>query len=55
MVRKISAQFKTITLTLRNQELLDYDFRPYNYDVIDGIKYEIDVTKPVGTRGLLNY
>ncbi|MFZ7943818.1 5'-nucleotidase C-terminal domain-containing protein [Neobacillus sp. 19] len=33
-----------------NQELLDYDFRPYNYDVIDGVKYQIDVTKPVGQR-----
>ncbi|MFJ7728268.1 bifunctional 2',3'-cyclic-nucleotide 2'-phosphodiesterase/3'-nucleotidase [Neobacillus sp. NPDC097160] len=33
-----------------NQDLLDYDFRPYNYDVIDGVKYQIDVTKPVGQR-----
>lgn len=29
-----------------NQDLLDYDFRPYNFDVIDGIKYQIDVTQP---------
>ncbi|MED4206269.1 bifunctional 2',3'-cyclic-nucleotide 2'-phosphodiesterase/3'-nucleotidase [Neobacillus mesonae] len=29
-----------------NQELLDYNFRPYNYDVIDGLKYQIDVTQP---------
>lgn len=28
------------------QDLLDSNFRPYNFDVIDGIKYEIDVTKP---------
>lgn len=28
------------------QEILDYNFRPYNFDVIDGIKYEIDITEP---------
>jgi 2',3'-cyclic-nucleotide 2'-phosphodiesterase / 3'-nucleotidase / 5'-nucleotidase len=50
-----ASQFKTITPnTEGNQELLDYDFRPYNYDVIDGIKYEIDVTKPVGQR-IINF
>ena len=41
-----AAQFKKIDSNIEgNQELLDYDFRPYNYDVIDGIKYQIDVTK----------
>jgi 2',3'-cyclic-nucleotide 2'-phosphodiesterase / 3'-nucleotidase / 5'-nucleotidase len=28
------------------QELIDYGFQPYNFDVIDGVKYDIDVTKP---------
>ncbi|ETI69712.1 bifunctional 2',3'-cyclic nucleotide 2'-phosphodiesterase/3'-nucleotidase precursor protein [Neobacillus vireti LMG 21834] len=46
-----ASQFKTIDPSKDgNQDLLDYDFRPYNYDVIDGVKYEIDVTKPVGQR-----
>lgn len=32
------------------QELLDPDFSAYNYDVIEGINYEVDVTKPEGER-----
>jgi 2',3'-cyclic-nucleotide 2'-phosphodiesterase / 3'-nucleotidase / 5'-nucleotidase len=41
-----ASQFKTIKPNVAgNQELLDYDFRPYNFDVIDGIKYQVDVTK----------
>jgi 2',3'-cyclic-nucleotide 2'-phosphodiesterase / 3'-nucleotidase / 5'-nucleotidase len=28
------------------QELIDYGFQPYNFDVIDGVKYQVDVTKP---------
>ncbi|WP_226085957.1 bifunctional 2',3'-cyclic-nucleotide 2'-phosphodiesterase/3'-nucleotidase [Mesobacillus sp. S13] len=28
------------------QELINYSFEPFNYDVIDGLKYEIDVTQP---------
>jgi 2',3'-cyclic-nucleotide 2'-phosphodiesterase/3'-nucleotidase/5'-nucleotidase len=41
-----AAQFKTIDPNVAgNQDLLDYDFRPYNYDVFDGVKYQIDVTK----------
>src|SRR5699024_127269 len=28
------------------QEILDYNFRPYNFDVIDGINYQIDITEP---------
>nr|WP_263597038.1 bifunctional 2',3'-cyclic-nucleotide 2'-phosphodiesterase/3'-nucleotidase [Metabacillus idriensis] len=28
------------------QALLDPDFRSYNFDVIDGVTYQIDVTKP---------
>ena len=32
------------------QELLNGDFSAYNFDVIDGIEYQIDVTKEVGNR-----
>ncbi|KAA0548364.1 bifunctional 2',3'-cyclic-nucleotide 2'-phosphodiesterase/3'-nucleotidase [Bacillus sp. BGMRC 2118] len=28
------------------QELINYSFEPFNFDVIDGVKYEIDVTQP---------
>jgi 2',3'-cyclic-nucleotide 2'-phosphodiesterase / 3'-nucleotidase / 5'-nucleotidase len=28
------------------QELINYSFQPYNFDVIDGVKYQVDVTKP---------
>ncbi|MFJ7970193.1 bifunctional 2',3'-cyclic-nucleotide 2'-phosphodiesterase/3'-nucleotidase [Psychrobacillus sp. NPDC096389] len=28
------------------QQLINTDFRSYNYDVIDGVTYEIDVTQP---------
>ncbi|MGL1921419.1 MAG: bifunctional 2',3'-cyclic-nucleotide 2'-phosphodiesterase/3'-nucleotidase [Hyphomicrobiales bacterium] len=30
-----------------DQELINPDFRSYNFDVIDGIEYEIDITVPV--------
>ncbi len=32
------------------QELLNPEFSAYNFDVIDGIEYEIDITKEVGQR-----
>ena len=32
------------------QELLNPEFSAYNYDVIEGINYQIDVTKPMGER-----
>ena len=32
------------------QELLNPEFSAYNFDVIDGIEYEIDVTQEVGDR-----
>lgn len=28
------------------QSLINWDFRTYNFDVIDGVKYQIDVTQP---------
>ena len=32
------------------QELLNPEFSAYNFDVIDGIEYELDVTKEIGER-----
>jgi 2',3'-cyclic-nucleotide 2'-phosphodiesterase len=32
------------------QELIDTSVPPYNFDVIDGIEYQYDVTQPVGQR-----
>lgn len=32
------------------QPILDPNWRGYNFDQIDGIEYEIDITKPVGER-----
>ena len=32
------------------QKLLNSEFSAYNYDVIEGIEYQIDVTKPQGER-----
>ncbi|MCY8819156.1 hypothetical protein MOE19_21080, partial [Bacillus atrophaeus] len=29
-----------------NQALLNDSFRSYNFDVIDGVTYQVDVTKP---------
>ena len=50
-IEESAKQFNTIDPNKEgNQDLLDYDFRPYNYDVLDGVKYEIDVTKPKGER-----
>ncbi|QKS72721.1 bifunctional 2',3'-cyclic-nucleotide 2'-phosphodiesterase/3'-nucleotidase [Paenalkalicoccus suaedae] len=38
------------------QNLTNLDFRGFNFDVIEGIEYEIDVTKPVNERIVtLNY
>ncbi|HEY2422406.1 MAG TPA: bifunctional 2',3'-cyclic-nucleotide 2'-phosphodiesterase/3'-nucleotidase, partial [Neobacillus sp.] len=42
-----AAQYKQINKDNPNpQELIDYGFQPFNFDVIDGIKYQIDVTQP---------
>lgn len=50
-IEESAKQFNTIDPnSVGRQELLDYEFRPYNYDVLDGVKYEIDVTKPKGER-----
>ena len=50
-IEESAKQFNTIDPNNpEQQDLLDYDFRPYNYDVIDGVKYDIDVTKPKGER-----
>ncbi|QUG40655.1 bifunctional 2',3'-cyclic-nucleotide 2'-phosphodiesterase/3'-nucleotidase [Psychrobacillus sp. INOP01] len=42
-----AGQFNQIVGTKTGeQQLINTDFRSYNYDVIDGVTYEIDVTKP---------
>ncbi|WP_082641742.1 bifunctional 2',3'-cyclic-nucleotide 2'-phosphodiesterase/3'-nucleotidase [Bacillus enclensis] len=43
-----AGQFNQInTSTTEEQPLVNGDFRSYNFDVIDGVTYEIDVTKPL--------
>ncbi|QCR33824.1 bifunctional 2',3'-cyclic-nucleotide 2'-phosphodiesterase/3'-nucleotidase [Lysinibacillus sp. SGAir0095] len=42
-----AGQFNQIDAkSTKEQQLINSDFRSYNYDVIDGVTYEIDVTKP---------
>jgi 2',3'-cyclic-nucleotide 2'-phosphodiesterase / 3'-nucleotidase / 5'-nucleotidase len=42
-----ASQFNTINPnSTEAQELIDYGFEPFNFDVIDGVKYEVDVTQP---------
>ncbi|WML46006.1 bifunctional 2',3'-cyclic-nucleotide 2'-phosphodiesterase/3'-nucleotidase [Neobacillus sp. PS3-40] len=42
-----ASQFNQIDPNNANtQELINYGFQPYNFDVIDGLKYQVDVTKP---------
>ena len=42
-----AGQFNQIKANSTGEQLLiNTDFRSYNYDVIDGVTYEIDVTKP---------
>ncbi|MGR3765866.1 bifunctional 2',3'-cyclic-nucleotide 2'-phosphodiesterase/3'-nucleotidase [Rossellomorea sp. NS-SX7] len=51
-----AGQFNQIdTTTSEEQSLVNGNFRSYNFDVIDGVTYEIDVTKPVryGSDGKL--
>jgi 2',3'-cyclic-nucleotide 2'-phosphodiesterase (5'-nucleotidase family) len=43
--------FNTISETSsKDQELLDPSFKGYNFDIIDGVKYSINVLKPVNNR-----
>jgi 2',3'-cyclic-nucleotide 2'-phosphodiesterase/3'-nucleotidase len=42
-----AGQFNQVdTQSSEEQELLNLDFRSYNFDVIDGVTYEIDLTQP---------
>ncbi|MEV5026350.1 bifunctional 2',3'-cyclic-nucleotide 2'-phosphodiesterase/3'-nucleotidase [Paenibacillus sp. LPE1-1-1.1] len=42
-----AGQFKQIDAKSKEkQELINYDFPTYNFDVIDGVTYQIDVTQP---------
>jgi len=48
-----AGQFKQIDVnSTAPQQLIDWDgFRTYNFDVIDGVNYQIDVTKPAKYDG----
>ncbi len=48
-----AGQFKQIdTTTTKPQSLIDWDgFRTYNFDVMDGVNYQIDVTQPARYDG----
>ncbi|WP_341320933.1 bifunctional 2',3'-cyclic-nucleotide 2'-phosphodiesterase/3'-nucleotidase [Solibacillus sp. FSL H8-0523] len=42
-----AGQFNQIDVTSKEeQQLINTEYRSYNYDVIDGVTYEIDVTQP---------
>ncbi|WP_441884783.1 bifunctional 2',3'-cyclic-nucleotide 2'-phosphodiesterase/3'-nucleotidase [Paenibacillus sp. 2TAB26] len=42
-----AGQFKQIdAASTEKQELINYDFPTYNFDVIDGVTYQIDVAQP---------
>ncbi len=47
-LERSAGQFKQIDVNSTEQQpLLDWDnFRTYNFDVMDGVNYQIDVTKP---------
>ncbi len=43
----VAGQFNQINSTITNEQaLINNDFPTFNYDVIDGVTYEIDVTEP---------
>ncbi len=41
-----AGQFNQITLGSSGEELINGDFPSYNFDVIDGVSYQIDVSQP---------
>ncbi len=45
-LERSAGQFNKITKGRPEQPLLNEDFRSYNYDVIDGVTYQIDVSQP---------
>lgn len=45
-LERAAGVFQQITPSLPDQMLLDPDFPSYNFDVIDGITYQIDITRP---------
>ncbi|MET3575078.1 bifunctional 2',3'-cyclic-nucleotide 2'-phosphodiesterase/3'-nucleotidase [Bhargavaea ullalensis] len=46
-IDRSAANFNTIDPSSdKEQPLLNPDFRSYNFDVVDGVTYQIDVTKP---------
>jgi 2',3'-cyclic-nucleotide 2'-phosphodiesterase / 3'-nucleotidase len=45
-LERSAAVFNQVQLGVQDQYLLNADFAPYNFDVILGLSYEIDPTKP---------
>ena len=45
-LERSAGQFNQITKGQSEQPLINEDFPSYNYDVIDGVTYEIDVSQP---------
>ncbi|GAA6188355.1 bifunctional 2',3'-cyclic-nucleotide 2'-phosphodiesterase/3'-nucleotidase [Litorivita sp. NS0012-18] len=45
-LERAAGVFQTITQSREDQMLLDPDFPSYNFDVIDGVTYQIDITRP---------
>jgi len=43
-------KFHQVVTPGRGEEPLYTDFRGYNFDQIDGVEYQIDITKPLGER-----
>ncbi|MET0172452.1 MAG: 5'-nucleotidase C-terminal domain-containing protein, partial [Agrobacterium vaccinii] len=41
-----AGMFKTVEAGAKDAPLLNNDFPSYNYDVIDGVTYQIDISKP---------
>ncbi len=50
-LEKSAEQFNQIDPTkVEDQQLISSTFPTYNFDVLDGVTYQIDVTQPVGSR-----
>ncbi|KZK83315.1 Trifunctional nucleotide phosphoesterase protein YfkN precursor [Pseudovibrio sp. Ad13] len=45
-LERSAGMFNQIEAGKKDQVLLDAEFRSYNFDVIDGVTYEIDLTQP---------
>lgn len=45
-LERAAGMFKQVTPGAQDQPLLDLDFPSYNFDVIDGVDYQIDLSQP---------